>query len=249
MARPKKESVDYFPHYCDHGKTLYIIENIYGNDGYAFFYKLMERLGKAQGHVIDTRNPADWEFLLAKTHTTEEIATDILDKLAKLNVLDAELWENRIIWMQSLVDSIADVYKKRSNPVPQKPSFRTENPSDEVQSGDGNPVSGGENPQRKKVKKESIKGVVFSPEKTTRANGTRSAKDAIAEIKNLIKFREYDRQKSIYYLVFLKDRMVDDPIRDLILQKHPCPNDNFKRNEWFALFEREYDSMTMKEAS
>ena len=44
MARPLKQTVDYFPHYVNHGKTLLIIENEYGNTGYAFWFKVIELL-------------------------------------------------------------------------------------------------------------------------------------------------------------------------------------------------------------
>ena len=45
MARPAKLTVDYFPHIINQGKTIFIIENNYGNDGYAFWFKLLELLG------------------------------------------------------------------------------------------------------------------------------------------------------------------------------------------------------------
>ena len=45
MARPRKQTVDYFPHYCKCGRTIFILENRFGNDGYAFWFKLLEILG------------------------------------------------------------------------------------------------------------------------------------------------------------------------------------------------------------
>ena len=51
MSRPRKAVVDYFPHYVNHGKTLFILEQKYGNDGYAFWFKLLEMLGGSDGII------------------------------------------------------------------------------------------------------------------------------------------------------------------------------------------------------
>ncbi len=39
MARPLKQTVDYFPHdsHASDSKTLFILESKFGNDGYAFY--------------------------------------------------------------------------------------------------------------------------------------------------------------------------------------------------------------------
>jgi len=125
MSRPKKREVDYFPHYCEHGKVLFIIENKWGNEGYAFFYKLCELLGKKEGHSYDCNESGSWEYLLAKTLLDGEKATDILNTLYELKVIDNTLWESKIIWMQSFVDSIIDVYARRKVDLPVKPVLTT----------------------------------------------------------------------------------------------------------------------------
>jgi len=48
MARPNKQGVDYFPHFVNHGKTMFILEEKFGNNGYAFWFKLLELLGKEE---------------------------------------------------------------------------------------------------------------------------------------------------------------------------------------------------------
>lgn len=132
MARPKKQTVEYFPHFATSGKTLYILENSFGNDGYAFWFKLLELLANTDGHVLDTNNTPDWKFLVAKTLVTEEKASEILDMLAELNAVDPALWKEKVIWCQNLVDNVEDVYKKRRALKPSKPALknnRDENPS------------------------------------------------------------------------------------------------------------------------
>lgn len=129
MARPKKMTVEYFPHFVHSGKTLYILESSFGNDGYAFWFKLLELLGSTDYHVFDCGNPANWRFLLAKTHVNEETASEILKTLVELDAIDKELWQEKKIWCENLVRNLADVYKRRQVEIPKKESFRNRNHS------------------------------------------------------------------------------------------------------------------------
>ena len=131
MARPKKLTVDYFPHIIKQGKTMTILENRFGNDGYAFWFKLLEILGTTEGHSYRYENITDIEFLLAKTKVDREIAENILDLLSELGAIDKKLWENKIIWSDNFIDNVADVYNKRSTELPQKPVIDNENSEDE----------------------------------------------------------------------------------------------------------------------
>ncbi len=126
MARPHKQTVDYFSHDTDasDGKTLTIIQSKYGNDGYAFWFKLLQLLGKTPGHYYDFNKPADWEFLLAKTHQNDtEKAKDILETLVVLGAIDAELYAHGVIWCQKFVDRVADAYNRTVNGAPKRPGF------------------------------------------------------------------------------------------------------------------------------
>ena len=132
MGRPIKETAEYFPHFVKGGRTLFILESKYGNDGYAFWFKLLEILCYTNNHFFDCKNPSNWEFLLAKTRTTEEIANKIITTLVDLGKIDAELWENKVIWVQSLVDKLSFFYERRSVGTPQKPQFlQTETPNND----------------------------------------------------------------------------------------------------------------------
>lgn len=130
MARPKKKTLDYFPHFTVPGKTLFILESRWGNDGYAFWFKLLEVLCQSENLVSDTGNPAEWEFLLAKTHVNEETANGILNKLAELGNIDSELWSKGLVWCDSLVENVKDAFSKRKDAVPRKPVSDTGNPAE-----------------------------------------------------------------------------------------------------------------------
>ena len=125
LSRPIKKGVDYFPHACTHGQTMFILEQRWGNDGYAFWFKLLEMLGTTEGHFLDIRNPATRAFLAAKTRLTEDKCYEILDLLSDLDAIDQELWkEHQVVWCQNFVDHLDRVYAKRKTETPTKPSFR-----------------------------------------------------------------------------------------------------------------------------
>lgn len=113
MSRPHKAVVDYFPHYVSHGKTMFTIESKFGNDGYAFWFKLLEILGSTEHHFINCNDVESWEFLLAKTRFNEINATEILNLLSKLDAINADLWKYKIIRSQNFIDNLYTVYSRR----------------------------------------------------------------------------------------------------------------------------------------
>jgi hypothetical protein len=124
MTRPRKQTVDYFPHYVRHGQTMEILEQKYGLSGYAFWFKLLERLGDTDGHFLDCKNPIVWNFLQSKTHQDEKTTVEILNLLSDLQAIDAYLWKHgKIIWCQNFVDNIADAYRNRVIDIPPKPTI------------------------------------------------------------------------------------------------------------------------------
>lgn len=141
MARPIKETVDYFPHSCNHKKTIFILESKFGNDGYAFWFKLLELLGSTKKHYLNYQpeNESDWEFLQAKTHLDGDKCNKILNLLAKVGAIDNEMWGKRIVWSDNFINNIADAYKNRRQEVPQKPSFYEQKLTTKGISTDNNP--------------------------------------------------------------------------------------------------------------
>ena len=129
MARPKKETVDYFPHFVNSGKTLFILEQNYGNDGYAFWFKILELLGSSDGHYYDCRNVPAWKFLLAKTNLSEEKTIEIFNMLVELEAIDKELWQEKIIWSDNFVKNLLPVYSNRKSELPKKPIITSSNDS------------------------------------------------------------------------------------------------------------------------
>ena len=122
MAKAKRQTVEYFPHMVTHGKTIYVLEAQWGNDGYAFWFKLLELLGSADGHSYDCSNDSDWQYLRAKMGVPEEKARDILNLLASIGAIDRDLWEGReIVWSENFIDNLRELYSRRTVGLPTKP--------------------------------------------------------------------------------------------------------------------------------
>ena len=123
MGRKQSNTVDYFPHFVEVGKTVFILKSRFGNNGYAFWYQLLELLCKEENHFYDCHDEAAWQYLLACTGVNGETATEILNILATLQKIDPELWNKRIIWCGKLVSNLGEVYRKRRRALPVKPSI------------------------------------------------------------------------------------------------------------------------------
>ena len=114
MAREQRRDVDYFPHECNHGRKMHIIQKKYKNDGYAAWFKLLEELGKANNHYIDISDETTLMFLASTFDIEEELTISILTDLAKLGAIDKYLFEEyNVIWSEKFVNSIEDAYRKR----------------------------------------------------------------------------------------------------------------------------------------
>lgn len=136
MARPKKYTADYFPHYVTgNSRTVFILEQKYGNDGYALWFKLLELLAVTDGHYVDFNDHTDLEFFAAKSKIDADKAIEIIDQLAVLKAIDMNLWNHKIVWCQNFVDNLSELYARRRVALPQKPTLEefmyVETPSSE----------------------------------------------------------------------------------------------------------------------
>jgi hypothetical protein len=107
-----------------------ILETKFGNDGYSFWFKLLEFLGKSENHFIDLNDEERMEYLQAKTRLDGITTEKVLALLAKLQAIDRSLWENdRIVWSQNLVDNLKPIYDNRKRPLPSKPVSTGKHPT------------------------------------------------------------------------------------------------------------------------
>lgn len=126
MARPQRNTVEYFPHPVTHGKKMSYLEKKYNNDGYAVWFKILEELGNTDYHYLNLSDDVQLMFLSDRCLVTEEMLIDIINDLIRLQEFDKELWENhRILFNEKFVESIKDAYKKRTNECISQKSLRT----------------------------------------------------------------------------------------------------------------------------
>ena len=158
MARKKKQHVDYFPHDTHQSKAVRTISKTYGNDGYAFYYKLRELLGRTDNYNYDLSEKIDWFDFLSEMDVEENQAKQLIEFLVTIGELDKELWEqDKRLWSNSLIEDISDVYDKRVAEIPHKYSFRDGNTDSRI----GNPSLGdGSTQSRVKEKKVNKSKVV-----------------------------------------------------------------------------------------
>ena len=71
MARPQKEGMDYFPHDTDavNDEKIEALRALYGNDGYAFYFIMLERIYRTaefEINVSDAETQKETFQILAK---------------------------------------------------------------------------------------------------------------------------------------------------------------------------------------
>jgi DnaD/phage-associated family protein len=131
-GRPPKHTVDWFSHdaLASDGRTVTILENHFGAEGYATWFKLLERISRTENHIITCRNTEEVEFLAAKLKLAPERFVVIINKMAELGAIDKDLWMlEKVIWCQNLVDRFQGVYDNRHQAIPHKPSISTDDNS------------------------------------------------------------------------------------------------------------------------
>ena len=133
MARKKKNHVDYFPHDTHQSKAVRTISKTYGNDGYAFYYKLRELLGRTENYNYDLSKETDWFDFLGEMDIEEQQAKELIEFLVTIGELDKEMWlKEKRLWSDSFMEGIVSVYDKRVAEIPHKYSFRDGNTQSKV---------------------------------------------------------------------------------------------------------------------
>lgn len=122
---------------------MFALENRFGNDGYAVWFKLLELLGKTPGHYLDINDPIDFEFIAAYFRISGPETRAILDFLSVLKAIDQKLYQRGIIWSDNFVDGIAQVYLKRKNDPPTKPDLSDVNLISGPENGENGPGNTG----------------------------------------------------------------------------------------------------------
>jgi len=110
---------------------MFILEQKYGNDGYAFWFKLLEMIGNTEGHCLVFKNGVDWEFLEAKTRVEKDTCKEIMELLSNMKAIDKQLWQkDKKVWIDNFVENVKDAYRNRVVDIPDKPDILRKKPHD-----------------------------------------------------------------------------------------------------------------------
>ena len=137
MARPVKQGMDYFPHDTDAAsdEKIEALRALHGNDGYAFYFVLLERIYRTENGELSVENEAVFAALLKKIGVTRAKYQKIIKSAFELFLLDREKYENEKIitsdGIKKRFDSVnADRKKKRAKYNSDKPPKELEGISD-----------------------------------------------------------------------------------------------------------------------
>lgn len=121
MARPRKEGLDYFSHDTDavNDEKIELLKSLYKNDGYAFYFIMLERIYRNANFEIDVSDAETkeemFQILSKKVGVELELFKQILNTCMKYNCFDKELYESKGIITSSGIKKRAEmVTGKRS---------------------------------------------------------------------------------------------------------------------------------------
>lgn len=116
MARPLKDGLDYFPHDTDaaNDEKVEALRAIYGNDGYAFYFILLERIYRASNFELDISDAETIQILARKTAVTIEKFNQMLSTALKRGCFDQQTYdERRVLTSNGIKKRASVVVKKR----------------------------------------------------------------------------------------------------------------------------------------
>lgn len=111
MARPLKKGLSYFPHDCDavNDEKIEALRMLYGNDGYAFFFILLERIYRTEDFELDISDSETIQILSKKIGINEDAFNQILHTALKRGCFDAQVYEERKVLTSNGIKKRAEV--------------------------------------------------------------------------------------------------------------------------------------------
>jgi hypothetical protein len=116
MARPKKQGLDYFPHDTDamNDEKLEIMQALYGNDGYAFYFKMLERVYRTEDLRLDISDAETRKVLAKKFFVDEERFEKMVYSSIKYGLFDEFAYESSgLITSHGILKRAETVLEKR----------------------------------------------------------------------------------------------------------------------------------------
>lgn len=236
MARPRKKGMAYFPHDCDasNDDKIEALRAIHGNDGYAFYFILLERVFSKENPGINIGLPAIKLALIKKVGVTPEKFDAILETALDVGAFDKEIYSESSILTSNGV-------KQRFKIVEDLRASWRDKKSKSVISPENSEENTGKIPQKKKEKKKENIYNIYSAEYSLAAF-------LFSEIcKNNSTFKEPNLQKWAYDMDLLLriDRRPPEEVRAVILF---AQSDPFWKTNILSVgkLRKQYDTLKMQ---
>lgn len=122
MARPKKEGMDYFPHDTDavNDEKIEALRLLYGNDGYAFYFILLERIYRTAEFELDISDAETIQILSRKVGVSVEKFEQMLESALKRKCFDREAYESRKVLTSPGIKNRAGVVVEKRKKMQQR---------------------------------------------------------------------------------------------------------------------------------
>lgn len=183
MARPIKEGADYFSHDVDASADpkLEALEAVYGNDGYAVYFKLLEKIYRSSEFCIDLKLPNIYIILSKRCNLAEKRFREILDFAFELNLYSRDERDlNQVITSSGVrkrAGKITEEREKKRRFFLEKQREKQEEKSREKQGekrSEENGKTAGETPQSKEKESKEKKSNIYNNPLTPLKGGTDS---------------------------------------------------------------------------
>lgn len=121
MARPQKQGLDYFPHDTDamNDEKLEIMQLLYGNAGYAFYFKLLERIYRTSNLELDISDAETKFVLLKKLYLDEKSFEDMLQTSFKHQLFCAQSYLEKGVLTSDAIKKRAKFTLEKRNKMQQ----------------------------------------------------------------------------------------------------------------------------------
>jgi hypothetical protein len=116
MARPRKKGMDYFPHDTDASsdEKIEALRAVYGNDGYAFYFILLERIYRTDNAELDVSKPIMYASIASKVGVSKELFSEMLEVAFDLELFSRQDYEERkVITSKGIKRRFSEVNKLR----------------------------------------------------------------------------------------------------------------------------------------
>lgn len=145
--------MDYFPHDTDavNDEKIEILRMMYGNDGYAFYFILLERIYRTPKFELDLSDEESKAILTRKVGVTPETFDQMLNTAIKYGCFDREIYQKFNVLTSNGI-------KKRASVVVTKRDYMRAAYNKKISASETSP----ETPQRKEKKSKEKKSIVFN---------------------------------------------------------------------------------------